>query len=416
MHRFSLLLAPLLLGGCDMMLGGETCGPGAFTSYFSGTTCSASVEDTLHEIHQSKKMPVQFQPSLPIGDHYGTVTALDSKRIEIDFGETSGELRWPNALPFTIEPGEEMVLQVDQESTTLFFEQGALAFHAGSGEAPPTSEGLRLGSREVRWETGCSSSLGTSLSLVVGEKLVPAGSAAEQWGWRVRNLGAFSQEGCAPLEDFYLGAWIAESTEIRYQCVGPPSPKEACSEEIRAANETGKQHDFGVGALREGSYLVELRESDGFIFRDQKNQSIHKLQWPEALPVEFAEGDELTVALHNGWNVFRFPRGALAFALSRDFFFEPPLLSPDRKAYLRTVTGCALGERLRAPGVSFSGGNDFILPGEEIEHGEWTYRLLFAWEAANVSCSKGSVSLGEYEGRGEGAIIAHQILAHARKD
>lgn len=92
MHRFSLLLAPLLLGGCDMMLGGETCGPGAFTSYFSGTTCSASVEDTLHEIHQSKKMPVQFQPSLPIGDHYGTVTALDSKRIEIDFGETSGEL------------------------------------------------------------------------------------------------------------------------------------------------------------------------------------------------------------------------------------------------------------------------------------------------------------------------------------
>lgn len=413
MYRFMLLAVPLFLAGCDEMFGADSvCMKGTLPPLMGGPSCNEQVENALDDLSFMEEDPVAFQPALPEGDHWGRVVGITGNRVEIDFEGTRGTLRWPRRLPFSIEEGEEMILQANGDSSTLFFAQGALAFQALGAAAPPPSKAQKIGSIEVRWEKGCSSRYGRAMDLVVGDARIPPGSSSKFRSWEVHNLGAVYDaegQGCGDfrLAPFY-GAWIAESTQERFSCSEPSAPADRCSEEVLQAYEEGMKFDFFLRSPPEVSIEVLAVYPDGFDYSPPGTEEVERFKWPGALPLEIEEGDLFEVSKEDEWTLIHLPRGELAYARTWGFGFNPPATPPKGPGGLFGHAGCALDETVEVASMTFYGTDDLILPGQEVQYGDWTYRLLYARQIEGSSCKKGGEFLFVHEGFGEGALVAYR--------
>lgn len=409
MRKLTLFGAALVACGCNLMPwdADSACMKETFTPISMGERCGQEVEEALEELFFSDGPPATLEPALGLGDHLGEVVAVEPKRVELEVGEERASLRWPRPLPVDVEPGEELLVQVDEQSVTVFFEQGALAFHGGAAGALPRPGEQRIGSSKARWQTGCTESLfGTTFDLLVDDHRIAPGEEATVRGWRVENLGAaFDADGCGPVEGSpYRSAWIAETSEARYECVNYKTSAPACSEAIVAANEAGERHSFRMGEIGEGRKVVRDVRPDGF------NLGVD-VRWPGPLPIQIEEGELVEVAHLGTWIVFQFPRGNLAVHREPfNFTFAPPVTTPDGAAQLRRNIDCELDGGRYAPSIGTEAGDAFAFPGESLTVGGWTLRLLYAWEIGGAECRKGEEILFVSEGSSQSVIVAHQVL------
>lgn len=377
--------------------------------------CSEEVEYFIREASEGVLEPHSYW--YPMGEYEGVILNVEGRRIEVEFRGEPRTLVWPRSLPFPIEVGDQVRVEVDEGSTTLHFELGALAFHSEVGFAPPPPRGQRVGSHGVRWDEGCVSTYGPTMDLLVGDQRIVPGEAAKIDGWLVMNLGAVAipmSEYCGMVaEGHFWGRWIAEKhAEVEY-CVPEPPIGPACSEEIAAANLEGAAHELTTDHLPAGEYRVVELGDDGFAFADEEEVS-RSFSWPGPLPIEIEEGDPLLLEHRGDWKILTLPRGELAFASTFALGFAPPEVSPDEKDFILYVKGCVLDGDFSAPGVRIDGEADkaILFPGQEAKVGAWTYRLLFAEERGPKECYSqwGTMVV---EGMGRGTLLAHRSLEPA---
>lgn len=418
MRRFLVVLAVAPLWACNWITWDEPeCGEGeAFSSL---ARCSEAVEAELGNPPPDEWALMEPPLTGVRGDHMGNAIELRDRSLVVDLLGVRRTLHWPEPLPFAIQPGEAFVAQVDEASVTLFFSKGSLAFEP-EGMVGRHQEGIRIGSLAASWEPGCESTHGTAMYLRVGSTSLAPGETAKIEGWTVTNLGAVlpSMRDCSVsglVQPLRPAAWIAHSTEVRYECSSHPPPALVCSEETIAAHDRGREFDFNLGSVEDGTYKVIGVDSSHFLLRLPGSDAYPVINWPYELPVEIAEGDEVTIAHSRRWRVLSFPRGQLAVSyVHYAFTFEPPPTAPDGSGHLEGVAACALDDERAAMGVAIRDGSDeaFVIPGESATVGDWTYHLLFGWEAGPFACRKGDEVIQIGEGIGEGAIAAHRVFPH----
>src|SRR5690606_167605 len=225
------------LGGCSMQhallrwilavvaVGTSACGvsanPDCGMSSFGRPTpfsqCNHSIEKALEEFAFSERARLEPDVSGVNGTYLGTVTGVGERHIEMVLRDEERTLHWPEPLPFSVSPGEELAAQVDESSATFYFLEGSLALFRDE-RADPRQDGLRIGPIEAKWKTGCTSSRGKTLKLVVGDTSIAAGRTAEVQSWHIHHFGAVvdpaSNEDCPGASaGSQLGAWIAHSTQ-----------------------------------------------------------------------------------------------------------------------------------------------------------------------------------------------------------
>lgn len=419
MRRFLLLLGVAPLFGCNLVFWDEPeCEDEEFTPL---PLCSDEVEAVIRSLPTDEWARMEPPIAHARGDHRGDVVEVRDALVVVDLLGERRTLHWPEPLPFAMEPGEEFVARIGGNSVTLYFSKGSLAFHMEE-VIVPLQGGMELGALQAWWEPRCEASIGAAMYLVVEGTAVAPGETARIGEWSVTNHGAVvhpdmvggcSALGAAPMVPHRGGAWTAHSTEVQFECTSPPPPDLVCSEETIAAHERGREFARSLGTVEDGTYEVVAVHSNSFLVWVPGSDAIPVINWPYELPFEIAEGEEVSIDHSQGWRVFTFPSGQLAFAIAHHAFaFEPPPVAPDGSARIEGFAACALDAERTAMGLAIGDGGDeaAILPGESAKVGDWTYHHLFGWKAGPVECRMGHEVFLIGEGIGEGAIAAHRIF------
>lgn len=404
MGKYLVVAVLLPLTGCDWDAV-PVCGPEKLPRR---PDCRPEVEAAIEKLLADSR-PI-FDPPLvhALGDHLGEVVEVGEGQVELSLLGERRTLRWPEGIPFSLDPGEEFMAQIDEGAVTLFFSRGALAFpRDGMGTV------ARIGDTETVRERGCLSTRGLTFNLHVGDVVLRPGETRQVGSWTIRYDGAVrfvEDTGCAIDADTVR--WFATSTELRYACEPPQVPGSQCSAEIEEADRRGREHNFGPG-VEAGTYEVVTVGATGFGLRAAGSDQV-EFAWPEALPVEVVVGDEVVVESSNGWTVLSLPRGQLAVSRRRwGFVFSPPDFGPDGAVSIEPIFACALAPTTAAMGVALRQDETEVrlFPGESAAVGDWTYGLLLGWQVGPHECRKGNEVLWIAEGMGEGALVAYRASA-----
>lgn len=411
MRWFLLLLACAWWSACNFLPWAEPeCMERSPQRLAAGPFCDHEVESAMSfpEIQMEHMKRWEFPP-----EALAVVTEVEGGRVQVRHERLGRTILWPNPLPFPVEVGETVVIQADPTSTTLYFEQGALAFHAVLEGRWDPRERQRIGSLEAHWEQGCVATDGQTLDLVVGGERIRPGESAEVQGWRVKNFGALAGgvaacdgETMSPHRAF----WIAESTEEGLKCDRSPPPSTVCDEALVAANTRGQtlRPGFSGGNVRPGEHRVLGVHDEGFSFSRPDDPTILHFTWSGPLPFEVEEGDLLVVDRRDLWDVLTLPGGELAVANLVGFTLSVPSGSPDFMQQMWAVEGCGVDGAYAIHGVGFRDEEAVLMPGEELTVGDWTYSLLSTKQIGGGDCRQGPRTLMIVEGMAEGRLIAYR--------
>lgn len=417
----ALVVVSGIFGGCGLFPEPALkCEPSTHSSSSAHLECSHETEEAAVSFRAALHHLLAFQPPEYGSDYRGQVVGVDGQRITMELLGERRPLHWPRPLPFTIEPGEDVVIEQSGTSTKLLFASGALAYHADEAFRPMAEEQW-LRSIEMRAERGCTSSLGTTVDLVLASERIPTGGSAEVDGWHIRNLGGFLDAGgCGSPEGRFQGAWIAETTEERFECFFPSWEVEACGSGILAANQRGSAHDFGTWDSYfpvAGRYRILSKDSEVIRFLIEEKDFVQKLRWPGPLPIDVSDGDIFELQKQGSWNVLTFPRGQIALASERAIW-EIGSRSLDGAASMFLVPHCTMGKDPDLFGrgtvvlrLQFQTDTEEIvlLPGEQKHVGDWTYRLLHGARFQGATCTIGQTE-GILEAGESGALVAYRHL------
>lgn len=382
--------------------------------------CSHETERALETFPLSLERLLAFQPPWHGQRYRGQVVAVEAERVTMELLGEPHHLHWPTDLPFAIAPGEDVVVEQKEGTSYLHFHQGALAYRVADPSKGSVHEEQRLRDLMIRTTGSCSSSLGVVAELDVGSSRLAPGESVELDGWRIHYLGGVSSP-CSGTND--RGVWIADTKKERFHCEFPAydwQPEEPCSEEV--LQRATREHDFGdrslVGGYPEGTYRITAVDAEGFQFTGGENGTVQELRWPGPLPIDVSEGDSVDVQKQGSWNVLSLPGGQVAFVLVH-VLAEGGLKWLHDGSQLQVVPQCTmdnapdlLGRGKTIWGARFQGGGgEFILrPGDEVQAGEWTYRVLSLVHFEWAYCTIGTIS-GYTDGFGlSGILVAHRRL------
>src|SRR5690606_19258520 len=104
--------------------------------------CNHSIEKALEEFAFSERARLEPDVSSVNGTYLGIVTGVGERHIEMVLRDEERTLHWPEPLPFSVSPGEELAAQVDESSATFYFLEGSLALFRDE-RADPRQDGLR---------------------------------------------------------------------------------------------------------------------------------------------------------------------------------------------------------------------------------------------------------------------------------
>lgn len=325
------------------------CGMSSFERLTPFSQCNHSIEKALEEFAFSERARLEPDVSSVNGTYLGIVTGVGERHIEMVLRDEERTLHWPEPLPFSVSPGEELAAQVDESSATFYFLEGSLALFWDE-RADPRQEGLRIGPIEAKWKTGCTSSRGKTLKLVVGDTSIAAGRSAEVQSWHIHHFGAVVDP--ASIEDCpgasagsQLGAWIAHSTQERIVCAPVlDSDWRRCSPQEEAAVAEGAERKailFGS----DGVYRVAQVRPDTLLLRAAAGKATAELWWPGELPFGVYEGERVEISTAYQWRILTFEEGELAIALNSDpRSFTPPVRGPDGTSQLEALPQCGTGD------------------------------------------------------------------------